>query len=432
MDLALIVVDPFGKFTLDKVELSIDSIALESSAGILERVAERNKKAMCIFNIREEQRAELESKFQTSFNGISRRLQDSIVDIAKKHYAAKKGVGPQPEFADFMLPYFYGDFSSYAVGKGLSHHIVNHFTDQPNEVPLLPEDFLSSGRIVFMNIPMDGETPQGRLLRPQAMVQELCIRNFVPTLAYRMDLSRARDRNESISNAERQRFLHIMHHLPRGSVVITDSQAIDVVHPWTLDEHGHSMHDVTTFSIAMMNYMSGGKLQAFVNGLQVLSQLKSGDHILISEACNHLRIPENCDDIGMVQIPKKLKAFLEGRNIHIEHAYGRDFPAKTLRKYKLVIHCGGCMVDKQKIRARLEDCEEAGVAITNYGLFLAYMHSPYAFARVLKPWHIKVPEDLAKAGEEWLEKRIGDVNSDITDGHYWEGYEGQICKVQHA
>lgn len=75
---------------------------------------------------------------------------------------------------------------------------------------------------------------------------------------------------------------------------MTDSQAIDIVHPWTQDLD----YDLTTFSIAMIHFMSGGHLQTYVDGLDALLHLREKDQVLISEACNHVRIPEVCDDIG--------------------------------------------------------------------------------------------------------------------------------------
>jgi hypothetical protein len=78
---------------------------------------------------------------------------------------------------------------------------------------------------------------------------------------------------------------------------------MDVVHPWTLDEAGNELLPITTFSIAMAHRQSGGKLAVFVEGLRALRKLQAGDKVLISEACNHNRITDNCNDIGMVQIP---------------------------------------------------------------------------------------------------------------------------------
>jgi hypothetical protein len=143
---------------------------------------------------------------------------------------------------------------------------------------------------------MDAETPAGRLLRPQALLQEECLRAFVPTVAYRMDLRKARSADASVREVERLRFVGMLRRLPRGSLVVTDSQAVDVVDAWT---RGVDVDvDMTTFSVAMIHRMSGGGLQAYVDGLAALLDVKEGDRVLVAEACNHVRIPEACDDIG--------------------------------------------------------------------------------------------------------------------------------------
>ena len=143
---------------------------------------------------------------------------------------------------------------------------------------------------------MDAETPAGRLLRPQALVQEECLRRFIPTIAYRMDLAKARSPDAAVREAERRRFVAMLRPLPAGSLVVTDSQAVDVVDPWTRGGEGEV--DVTTFSVAMIHRMSGGRLQAYVDGLAAVLDLADGDRVLVAEACNHVRIPEQCDDIG--------------------------------------------------------------------------------------------------------------------------------------
>jgi hypothetical protein len=74
--------------------------------------------------------------------------------------------------------------------------------------------------------------------------------------------------------------------------------------------------------------------------------------------------------------------------LKLDHAYGREFPGEELAKYALVVHCGGCMIDKQKLRARMEDCRDAGVPITNYGLLLSYAASPRAILRAIDPWGV--------------------------------------------
>lgn len=77
---------------------------------------------------------------------------------------------------------------------------------------------------------------------------------------------------------------------------------MDIVHPWTLDDQGRSLVPITTFSIAMIQRQSGGQLARFAEGIAALRALKPGDRVLVAEACNHNRITDHCNDIGMVQV----------------------------------------------------------------------------------------------------------------------------------
>lgn len=212
---------------------------------------------------------------------------------------------------------------------------------------------------------------------------------------------------------ERRRFLTALRPAlehPGPVIMVTDSQAVDIVHPWTLDQTTHEpLLPFTTFSIAMIQRQSRGALHTFARGIDAFRALKPGDRVLVAEACNHNRITEICNDIGTVQIPQKLQAAVQGGAVHsgarsgpaprgrviIEHAFGREFPELDdpatggLKRFALAVHCGGCMVDAQKIRARVSDLEDAGVPVTNYGLLLAYAHSPAAMQRALEPWGLK-------------------------------------------
>lgn len=149
-----------------------------------------------------------------------------------------------------------------------------------------------------------------------------------------MDLAAARGADAAAAAAERARFKRAIAPLlshPGPALLVTDSQAIDVVHPWTLDEQsGRPLLPITTFSIAMAHRQSGGRLGLFVDGLRSLAKdggaLRASDRVLIAEACNHNRITSDCNDIGMVQLPAKLRKMCGeggGEGPQIEHAFGR-------------------------------------------------------------------------------------------------------------
>jgi [FeFe] hydrogenase H-cluster maturation GTPase HydF len=255
----------------------------------------------------------------------------------------------------------------------LLNFILENFTSKNKKLELLP--FVVRDEYYLLNIPMDAETPPGRYLRPQLMAEEYITRNFAYPVSFRMDLGKARAGDV----LEKERYLKVLDGLKEKKIkcIVTDSQAIDIIDPWTPPEY-----DVTTFSIMMINFMSKGKLTLFADGIKAMDDLCEGDKILITEACNHSRIAE---DIGTVQIPNFIKKKYSG--VEVEYAFGREFrDKKDISKYKLIIHCGGCMIDSQKLAARLRDLESVGVPITNYGVFLAYMQGKETLRRVLKPW----------------------------------------------
>jgi [FeFe] hydrogenase H-cluster maturation GTPase HydF len=250
--------------------------------------------------------------------------------------------------------------------------IRGHFLSKNDRVELLP--FVVRDEFYVLNIPMDAETPPGRYLRPQAMAEEYITRHWAYPVSYRMDLGKARAGDAS----ERRRFDAFLAGLGRRPrAIVTDSQALDIMHAWTPDDIL-----LTTFSIMMINYTSRGRLAAFAQGIEALDGLEAGDKVLIAEACNHSRIAE---DIGTVQIPRYIQDHWPG--VTVEHNFGREFQEnEQLRSYKLVIHCGGCMISAQKLLARLGDLDSLGIPYTNYGLFLAYAQGRAALQRVLRPW----------------------------------------------
>lgn len=280
------------------------------------------------------------------------------------------------------LSRFYKKISIEAVSEGcrqgLLNFILENFESKNYKMELLP--FIKRDEFYVLNIPMDVETPPGRYLRPQAMCEEYITRQWAYPVSYRMDLAKARSGDPD----EKNRFdKFIADFKKRPLAIITDSQAMDIMSRWTPDDI-----ELTTFSIMMINYASRGRLIEFVEGVKVLDNLKAGDKVLIAEACNHSRIHE---DIGTVQIPNYLKTRFGG--IVIEHNFGREFQENDrLAEYKLLIHCGGCMISSQKMLARMRDLRATGVPYTNYGIFLSYIQGKKALAKVLKPWNIELKD----------------------------------------
>ncbi len=274
------------------------------------------------------------------------------------------------------------DRQNYSI---LVDFIKSNSKFQFSKTPLLPA--LTENKIAFLNIPIDEESPEGRFLRPQMMVEEYLVRRYIPTFAYRMNLGKARSAVVTEVEEERKRFeefINLLNENGKLQILLTDSQAMDIISKWT----ANADFFVTTFSVVMINYLSGGKLNLFVDGIRTFQSLKEGDRVMIAEGCNHDRKGE---DIGTVQIPRKINELFGENTIRIDHYFGRIFATeKKLEEYKLVIHCGGCMLDEQTISSRIDDLIASKVSFTNYGLLLSYFEGEDVLNRVIKPFALRL------------------------------------------
>ena len=144
-------------------------------------------------------------------------------------------------------------------------------------------------------------------------------------------------------------------------LVITDSQVFEKVAADTPEDIL-----LTSFSILFARYK--GNLQTAVAGVTALDKLQDGDKILISEGCTHHR---QCDDIGTVKIPRWIREYT-GKDIRFETSSGTQFPDE-LGEYRLIVHCGGCMLNEREMKYRLSCAADQGVPMTNYGILIAYI-----------------------------------------------------------
>jgi [FeFe] hydrogenase H-cluster maturation GTPase HydF len=349
VDLALLVVDPIQSF------LSGDLSVEAEVSGLARRLGRR---LAVVFNRREDHSSLLDGTGAT-FGECVEHCRSVLPDRAGTPHAVL-------------------DLSDPTGSVPLAEFIATARPAEGGEVDLLP--FLGGRGPVLLHIPLDEESPSGRLLRPQEMAMERLLRLGVPVGLYRTDLMLARSSSEVIEAVERAKFLGFLGALGgagKVQLVLTDSQAIDVMDRWVPAEV-----PLTTFSIMMIHSTSGGSLPLFARGAAALDGLRPGDRVLIAEACNHDRIAE---DIGTVQLPRKLGAAVPG--IVVDHAFGREFPSlEELAGYSVVIHCGGCMISTRKLGARVTRLAEAGVPVTNYGMALAWLEGSGTLGRVLAPW----------------------------------------------
>ena len=210
----------------------------------------------------------------------------------------------------------------------------------------LVADFVKPGDSVVLVIPIDGSAPKGRLILPQQQaIRDLLEAGAIPLCVRDTELPEA---------------LHMLREPPK--LVITDSQAFGRVGKLVPPSV-----PLTSFSILMARYK--GFLDTAVKGVAAISQLQDGDHVLISEGCTHHR---QCEDIGTVKIPNWLKQ-TTNKSLVIETSSGMGFP-EDLTPFRLIIHCGGCMLNERELAYRQRCAEDAGVPFTNYGIAIAYMH----------------------------------------------------------
>ena len=162
------------------------------------------------------------------------------------------------------------------------------------------------------------------------------------------------------------------------SLVITDSQQFETVKELVPEEIR-----LTSFSILFARYK--GSLGMLLQGASVLADLHDGDPVLISEGCTHHR---QCNDIGTVKLPGWIRKY-SGADPEFHFTSGRDFPEDP-SAYRLVVHCGGCMLGEKEMKSRIASARKAGVPVVNYGIAIAQMNG--ILARSLEPFREQFPK----------------------------------------
>jgi [FeFe] hydrogenase H-cluster maturation GTPase HydF len=217
---------------------------------------------------------------------------------------------------------------------------------EPEEKKRLVGDLLHPGDLAVLVVPIDKAAPKGRLILPQQQT----IRDILEADASAVVCREYELRNTLDSLARKPK------------VVITDSQAFGMVSAQTPPDIW-----LTSFSILMARWK--GDLETMVQGVRMLDTLKDGDVVLISEGCTHHR---QCDDIGSVKLPRWIREY-SGVEPVFRFTSGGTFP-EDLSEYKLIVHCGGCTLNPREMKYRIACARDAGTAITNYGVLIAYVH----------------------------------------------------------
>lgn len=236
---------------------------------------------------------------------------------------------------------------SAATGEGI-HGLKERIaliarTEEPEKY--LVRDLLEPSDIAVLVVPIDSAAPKGRLILPQQQtIRDILEADAVSVVVKENGLK------DALGGLKK-----------KPKMVITDSQVFAQVAADTPEDIL-----LTSFSILMARYK--GNLEQAVRGVTALDRLEDGDTVLISEGCTHHR---QCDDIGTVKIPGWIREYT-GKDVQIAATSGTEFP-DDLKKYKLIIHCGGCMLNEREMKYRLSCAADQEVPMTNYGIMIAYV-----------------------------------------------------------
>lgn len=246
-----------------------------------------------------------------------------------------------------LCPYIWVSAHSAEQMYELKELIAAQVPADDAEVPII-RDLVEKNDFVLLVMPIDSAAPKGRLILPQQQtVRDLLDVNAVSIVVQDTEVA------ETLAALEGSK---------KPKLVVTDSQAFEKVSQDVPDDIL-----LTSFSILFARHK--GNLWSQVEGAKAIDNLQEGDTILISEGCTHHR---QCDDIGTVKLPRWIKKFT-GNGVNIEFTSGTEFPL-DLSKYKLIIHCGGCVLNEREMRYRVKCAADAGVPMTNYGTAIAHMH----------------------------------------------------------
>ena len=253
----------------------------------------------------------------------------------------------------------------------IKHVLIKITPEEFLKTPPLIGDLIRPGGIVVLVVPIDLQAPKGRLILPQ-----------VQTIRDALD-------NDAICVIVKERELpYLLNKLNYDvDLVVCDSQVVLKVNS---DVPSHI--PLTTFSILMSRIK--GDIVEFAKGLSKIKHLKEKDKILIAESCTHHAIE---DDIGRVKIPRWLKQYTGLYNLEFNVYAGKNYP-ENLKEYSLVIHCGGCTLNRREMLSRIEKAKEANVPITNYGMVISLTQG--VIERVLKPFPLALKAFLEEEKKE--------------------------------
>ena len=303
-------------------------------------------------------RETLQSKELELFAYLDKLQINYIVAVNKIEF----GVNPEllDELKELRIVHFEVSCKEKAGIDELKRKMIR-LLPSDNEPPLV-SDIVSQGDVIVLVVPIDLGAPKGRLIMPQVQtIREALDEDTIVVVCKDKELRSTLDNLKNYPD-----------------LVITDSQAIMRVAADVPEKV-----KLTTFSILMARHK--GELPIFVRGLRRVEELQNGDKVLVAEACSH---HAQEDDIGTVKIPRWLRNHTK-KDLLIDVIHGHDFP-DNLSDYRLIVHCGGCMLTRRAMQTRINEAKLMDVPIVNYGVLISYMHG--AIPRALLPFEEAIAE----------------------------------------
>lgn len=315
--------DVLRKTNLAIVVFSADKGLTDFEIQLLQQLKQKEIKALCVVN-----KCDLRKVSDVEMEAYKEKLGVPMISVSSE---TREGI------------------------QALREQIAEYGKPDEEQMSILG-DLIHPGDIVVLVTPIDKAAPKGRLILPQQQtIRDIIESDAIAVVTKEYEL--------------KETFNHLT---KKPALVVTDSQAFLKVSADTPEDI-----PLTSFSILFARYK--GELMEMVRGLKKIETLKQGSKVLIVEGCTHHR---QADDIGKVKIPRWIRQ-ISGGDIFFEWASGTFFP-KEIKEYDAIIHCGGCMLNKQEMQYRIQFAKENHVAITNYGMLIAYVQG--ILKRALKPF----------------------------------------------
>ncbi len=260
----------------------------------------------------------------------------------------KTDLPPENREYDMQLPGIPWVRVSALTGRGITEIKQAIVKSAPKDwtAAAIAGDLMAPGEVALLVAPIDLAAPKGRLILPQVQtIRDLLDHRCLTMVVQEKDFKAALNRL-----------------VKPPALVITDSQAFSGVSAETPPGV-----PLTSFSILFARYK--GDLATLTRGALAVDNLQSGDRVLIAEACTHHRV---ADDIGTAKIPRWLGQAAGGK-LQFEWSSGIELPV-DLAQYRLIVHCGACMINRREMISRIMAAQRAGVPIVNYGILIAHLH----------------------------------------------------------